>query len=59
MEQLNNLFDQLSYDYINDIMEKIIREIEERLSQLKNYFSAKYHKKKKNHIEDSMDISHI
>lgn len=27
IEQLNNLFDQLSYDYINDIMEKVFKEI--------------------------------
>ena len=59
IEQLNNLFDQLSYDYINDIMEKVFKEIEGGLSKLKNYFNTKYHKKKKNHLEDSMDISHI
>jgi|LakMenEpi03Aug12_release.lakeMendotaPanAssembly.Ray.scaffolds.fasta_scaffold497879_2 hypothetical protein len=27
VEQLNNLFDQLSYDYINDIMEKVFKGI--------------------------------
>lgn len=59
VEQLNNLFDQLSYDYINDIMEKVFKGIEDVLSKLKNYFNAKYHKKKKNRLEDSMDISHI
>jgi hypothetical protein len=59
LEQLNNLFDQLSYDYINDIMEKVFKSIEDILSKLKNYFNAKYHKKKKNRLEDSMDVSHI
>lgn len=50
LEQLNNLFDQLSYDYINDIMEKVFKGIEDVLSKLKNYFNAKYHKKKKNRL---------
>jgi hypothetical protein len=40
-------------------MEKVFKEIEDSLSKLKNYFNAKYHKKKKNHLNDSMDISHI
>jgi hypothetical protein len=40
-------------------MEKVIKSIEETLSKLKIYFNSKYHKKKKNRLEDSMDISHI
>lgn len=59
IEQLNHLFDQLSYDYINEFIDKIYKLMEDSLGYLKNYFNMKYHKKKKNNIEDSMDISHI
>ena len=33
--------------------------MDETLSSLKNYFNMKYHIKKKNTLDDSMDVSYI
>lgn len=59
IDQLGHLFEQLSYDYLYDIMERIYKLIDETLSSLKNSFNQKYHIKKKNSVDDSMDVSHI
>ena len=59
VDQLEHFFEQLSYDYLYDIMEKIYKLMDETLSNLKNYFNMKYHIKKKNVLNDSMDVSYI
>ena len=51
--------DQMSLDFVNSILSNVYQTFYSTFSELKNYFNTKYYKKKKHHIEDSMDISHI
>ena len=59
IDEIGHLFEQLSFDYINDIIQKVYQVFETSLGNMKNHFNAKFYKKRKNHIQDSMEISHI
>lgn len=59
IDHLTHLFDQLSFDYLNVIIDKIYKTLESTIGYLKNYFNSKYHIKKKNHLDNSMEISYI
>ena len=59
MNEIGHLFEQLSYDYINDIIQKIYKTFEGSLGNMKNHFNAKFYKKRKSTVMDSMEISHI
>jgi len=54
IDHLTHLFDQLSFDYLNAIIDKVYKQIESTIGHLKNYFNSKYHIKKKNYVNDSM-----
>jgi len=54
IDHLTHLFDQLSFDYLNTIIEKIYKQMEGTIGYLKNYFNSKYHIKKKNNLDNSM-----
>lgn len=59
MNEISHLFEQLSYDYINDIIQKVFKVFEGSLNNMKNHFNAKFYKKRKTNVMDSMEISHI
>lgn len=59
MDEIGHLFEQLSYDYINDIIQKVIKVFEVTLGNIKNHFNAKMYTKRKKNVQDSMEISHF
>lgn len=57
--QVDRLYDQISYDYLIDIISEVYHSFKDTLGDMKNYFSQNSYKKKKNNIENSMELSHI
>ncbi len=57
--QLDQVYNQISYDFVTEVLCEVYRSFKDTLGEMKNHFNQKFYKKKKHKIEDSMEISHI
>lgn len=57
--KVDQLFEQISYEFIADILKEAYKSFKDTFSELKGIFNQKYYKKKKYNIENSMELSHV
>lgn len=57
--QVEQVYNQISYDFVTEILCEVYRAFKDALTDMKTHFNQRYYKKKKTKVEDSMEISHI
>ena len=57
--QLEKLHEQLSNDYLIDVMLEVYKAFKTSLMDLKNFIASKSTQKNKKTIENSMEVSHL
>ena len=57
--QIDRMYDQISYDYLIDIITEVYHSFKEILGEMKNHFSENNYKKQKIITDNSMELSHV
>jgi hypothetical protein len=48
--QVDQVYNQISYDFVTEVISEVYKAFKETLGDLKTYFNQRYYKKKKNKV---------